>query len=123
MKIVVSMKSNYPLYEQIKNQIINLIVNAKLKPEEQLPSIRTLAKTLQVGIITVKRAYDDLVNEGYLISKEAKGYFVNDLDLAQIQKNAKRELKEKLKVLKEEALNYKIDYQTLKELLKEIYDE
>jgi len=66
MDLLISMHSDIPIYEQIKDQIKKLIIHQRLKPDEQLPSIRTLAKDLQVGIVTVKRAYDDLVLDGYL---------------------------------------------------------
>lgn len=80
MNILISMHSDIPIYEQIKDQIKKMIIHQVIASEEQLPSIRTLARELQIGIITVKRAYDDLVSEGYLFSKQAKGYFVAAYD-------------------------------------------
>lgn len=123
MNIITSRESNLPLYEQIKNQIINNIIKKNLKPQEKLPSIRVLAKGLQVGVITVKRAYDDLVNDGYLSSHEGKGYFVEDIKLNKIKQYATSELKKELKQIKQIADNYKLEYEVVSEILKEIYNE
>lgn len=65
-----------PIYEQLKNQIRAQIFSGELKAGEMLPSIRTLAKELTIGIITAKRAYDDLIDEGYLYAVQGKGVFV-----------------------------------------------
>jgi DNA-binding transcriptional regulator YhcF (GntR family) len=86
MDLLISMHSDIPIYEQIKDQIKKLIIHQRLKKDEQLPSIRTLAKDLQVGIVTVKRAYDDLVLDGYVYAKSAKGYYVAETDEESIKK-------------------------------------
>ncbi len=106
MNLLISMHSDIPIYEQIKEQIKKLIIHKKLNIDEQLPSIRMLAKELQVGIVTVKRAYDDLVSEGYLYSKSAKGYYVLTYNEDTIKKEYLNRIKEHLKIiesLKEEA--------------------
>ncbi|MDE7084408.1 MAG: GntR family transcriptional regulator, partial [Clostridia bacterium] len=58
-----------------------------------LPSIRMLAKELKIGIITAKRAYDDLTEEGYTVSVAGKGVFVADSDRAKLSAAAVQELK------------------------------
>lgn len=75
MHINLSLQSG-PIYEQLKNQIRAQIFSGELKGGEMLPSIRTLAKELTIGIITAKRAYDDLIDEGYLYAVQGKGVFV-----------------------------------------------
>lgn len=75
MYIHLSLRSG-PIYEQIKYQIRAQIFSGELKAGEALPSIRVLAKELRVGIITAKRAYDDLVGEGFLYALPGKGVFV-----------------------------------------------
>jgi GntR family transcriptional regulator len=76
MNIVISTNSKDPLFVQIKEQIKQHIFTGKLKEGDALPSMRVLAKELQVSVITTKRAYEDLENEGYLISAVGKGTFV-----------------------------------------------
>lgn len=85
MNLYVSSHSNQPIYEQLKDQIRQAILLKVLKPDEQLPSIRTLSKELSIGIITVKRAYDDLVNEGFILSRMGKGYYVETVNLDQFK--------------------------------------
>ena len=80
MKVTVATGSQIPIYEQIKLQIKEAILSHELKEGEQMPSIRSLAKELRVGIITTKRAYEDLANEGFLISQSGKGYYVSSFD-------------------------------------------
>lgn len=77
MHIIVSNSSRDPIYEQIAQQIRTHIVNGSLEPGELLPSIRTLARELQVSVITTKRAYDDLEQEGFIDSVAGKGSFVS----------------------------------------------
>ena len=80
MNIMISQLSQTPIYEQMESQIKRDILSGQLKPNEMLPSIRSMAKELGVGIITVKRAYDDLCNEGLLVSLQGRGVFVAEFD-------------------------------------------
>ncbi|MCD8371873.1 MAG: GntR family transcriptional regulator [Clostridia bacterium] len=79
MKILLSAESKIPIYEQIKIQIKRQIAQGEISPHTMLPSIRTLAKELNIGIITAKRAYDDLCGEGFLYSVAGKGVFVAEI--------------------------------------------
>lgn len=76
MKIVIKNKSELPIYEQIEQQIKAQILDGTIAENAQLPSIRQLARDLKISIITTTRAYNDLADEGFLISVAGKGYFV-----------------------------------------------
>lgn len=76
MKIEISTQSTLAIYEQIINQLKMLIINHELKEGEALPSIRTLAKDLQISVITTKRAYEELEKEGLIRSVAGKGFYV-----------------------------------------------
>lgn len=76
MNIQIRNSSNDPIYLQIKNQIRDAILNGELETDELLPSIRLLAKELRVSVITTKRAYDELENDGFIHSVQGKGSFV-----------------------------------------------
>lgn len=76
MKIIISNSSKEPIYQQIVNQLKNLILCNKLKEGEILPSIRNLAKELSISVITTKRAYDELEKEGFIETIPGKGSFV-----------------------------------------------
>jgi len=76
MKILISTTKNMPIYEQITSQIRDAVVNDELKAGEGLPSIRVLAKDLQVSVITTKRAYEELEKEGVIESVPGRGFYV-----------------------------------------------
>lgn len=76
LKIVITNRSNTPIYEQIKNQIIEAILTDELKEDDLLPSIRQLAKDLKISVITTTRAYKDLEEEGYVVNVQGKGCYV-----------------------------------------------
>lgn len=100
MNIIVSQLSQTPIYEQIEDQIRQQIFSGALESGEMLPSIRKTAKDLGVGIITVKRAYDDLCNEGLLISIQGRGVFVAKLDVSMAKKIKIQQLNNKLSDIK-----------------------
>lgn len=76
MKIIIKNKSELPIYEQIEQQIKTQILDGTLIANEQLPSIRQLARDLKISVITTTRVYNDLSDEGFIISVVGKGYFV-----------------------------------------------
>lgn len=76
MKIVIQPQGTLAIYEQIVNQLKNAIVTGELKTGEALPSIRGLAGELQVSVITTKRAYEELEQEGLIRSVAGKGFYV-----------------------------------------------
>ena len=73
MEIVVSNKASRPLYEQIVSQIKTQIMSGEMKAGEALPSIRSLAKSLQISVLTVQKAYDILQKDGFIETTAGKG--------------------------------------------------
>lgn len=80
MKIIIKNGSPVPIYEQISNAIRDEILKEKLKAGEKLPSVRNLARELSISILTVKKAYDELENEGFIESRQGLGTFVGKED-------------------------------------------
>ncbi len=76
MKMIISNSSSIPIYEQIKNSIIEQIMNDELQEDEIIPSIRNLAQDIKISVMTIKKAYDELERDGYIISRQGKGTFV-----------------------------------------------
>ena len=76
MKIIIKNRSELPIYEQVEQQIKTQILDGTLAENEQLPSIRQLARDLKISIITTTRAYNYLADEGFLVSVAGKGFFV-----------------------------------------------
>ncbi len=90
MEIIVSNKTSRPLYEQISTQIRTQIMNGGLKAGDALPSIRSLAKSLQISVLTVQKAYDLLQEDGFIETTAGKGCYVSvqnqDFYLEELQK-------------------------------------
>lgn len=76
LNIIISNSTELPIYQQIVNQIRDSILRGELTEGELLPSIRTLAKDLCISVITTKRAYDDLEQEGFIVSVSGKGSYI-----------------------------------------------
>lgn len=117
MHIIISYESGVPIYEQIKNEIRGQILSGELKEGEPLPSIRMLAKELKVGIITAKRAYDDLCAEGFCHSLQGKGIFVSGYDRGRADDFALNEIKSRLDGVIAFAQKNSVDKQKLKKIL------
>ena len=76
MQLYIDNRSGAPIYDQIYSQIKDAIVSGQVAAGEALPSIRALAKDLRISVITTKRAYDELENEGFIYTLPGKGCFV-----------------------------------------------
>ena len=76
MYIVLSNSSDLPIYEQIKEQVKTQILSGELSENEMLPSLRQLAKDLKISVLTTTRAYNELEEEGFITSRQGKGFFV-----------------------------------------------
>ncbi len=76
MKIIIKNSSELPIYEQIEQQIKTQILEGSIPEDEQLPSIRQLARDLRISVITTTRVYNDLADEGFIVPVHGKGYFV-----------------------------------------------
>ena len=76
MDIIISNQNNVPIYEQIVSQIKAQIMNGSLKEGDALPSMRALAQSLRISVITTKRAYEELERDGFIESYTGRGSFV-----------------------------------------------
>jgi len=81
-----------PIYEQVVEQVKGLIMEGQLKEGEMLPSVRALAKDLRVSALTVKKAYDALEQEGFVITVHGKGSFVASTNQGLILEEKKKEV-------------------------------
>lgn len=121
MEIILNSQSNQPIYEQIYLQIKTQISNGELQGEDELPSIRRLASDLQVSAITTKKAYEELVREGYVLSRPGRGMYVNSLDTNFLQAKSREELRKQLYQLIETAKAEKISLNDFLKIVTEIY--
>lgn len=92
MKIIISNSSVVPIYEQIKNAIISQIMNGDLEENESIPSIRSLAQDIRISVMTIKKAYDELEQEGYIVTRQGKGSFVAAKNKELVREQAKKDI-------------------------------
>lgn len=123
MFITLSNTNPDPLYKQVKDQIVHAIVTGELKEDELLPSIRTMANELKISVITVKRAYADLENDGYIVTRPGLGSFVTPINKDNLREEKIEEIKEKLKELIDEASKYYIKVDDIIKIFKELEEE
>ncbi|WP_019120574.1 GntR family transcriptional regulator [Brevibacillus massiliensis] len=123
MNILISNASADPIYLQIKNQIKASILNGELTPGQSLPSIRQLAKDLQISVITTKRAYEELEKEGLIDSVVGKGSFVSGANQAFIREQRLRQWEEKLIEVTQESKALGISLAELIAHLRMLYQE
>ena len=123
MDIKISNMSSVPIYQQVATQIKSSILNGSLKYNDQLPSIRSLAKELEVGIITVKKSYEVLLQEELIYSKGAVGYFINDIDLATVLSIKKEEYLVELKGIIDSAINDGLNINDIKNIVDRVLEE
>ena len=122
MNIIISNSSNKPIYEQITDQIRQMIMNGELRPGEPLPSMRFLAKELRISVITTKRAYEELERDGFICTQVGKGSFVADSNQEIVREAQLREIENLLEAAVEKARYCGLSLEELKELLTMIYE-
>ncbi|WP_146548820.1 GntR family transcriptional regulator [Rummeliibacillus suwonensis] len=123
MDIILLNTAAQPIYEQIRKQIAEQIVNGQLSVGEQLPSIRELAKELKISVITTKRAYKELENEGFIDTVPGKGTFVSVLDKEALLKQKQEGIKQQIKQMVEESKKADITLEQLIMLISQYYEE
>ena len=121
MDIFISNSDSRPIYEQITRQIKNQIISGKLKEGDALPSMRVLARELQISVITTKRAYEDLERDGFLITRAGKGSFVVARNVSAIQEEHLRQIRELISQAVRLAQAGSIPLEQLSELLTQLY--
>jgi GntR family transcriptional regulator len=94
--VSISTTSKEPIYKQLYDQISSQILNRDLPTDYLLPSIRTAAKDLRISIITVKKAWEELENKGFIYTVPGKGCFVSNLSEKDIETKSEELILEKL---------------------------
>ena len=123
MKIIINNSSMQPIYDQILGQIKNYIMHGELKEEEMLPSVRSLAKELRVSALTVKKAYDTLEQEGFVITIHGKGSFVTCANQEIMLEEKKKEVEADLEMAIRKGRSCGMSNQEITELFEIILEE
>ena len=123
MEIFINNHASIPIYEQISSQIKSMIISGELTAGEALPSIRGLAKSLHISVLTVQKAYDVLQTDGFIETTAGKGCYVSaqnqDFYIEEQQKKIENHFTEAIEIAKVSGI--KLD--KLQSLLELLYEE
>lgn len=123
MNLIINHSSMQPIYEQIVNQIKDKIMHGELLEETMLPSVRTLAKDLKVSALTVKKAYDQLEEEGFVNTVHGKGSFVACANQAQMLEEKKKEVESEFEQTIRKARSCGMEDTEIRELFEIVLEE
>ena len=123
MKIIINSSSMVPIYEQIMDQIKAQITAGDLKENDILPSVRTLAKDLKISALTVKKAYDNLEQEGYTVTVHGKGTYVAAADTERMLEEQRREVESDLEKAVEKGRRCGLKDEEIRELFDLIMED
>ncbi|MEK4386266.1 GntR family transcriptional regulator [Solibacillus sp. FSL W7-1464] len=123
MQIIISNISKEPIYEQITNQIKSAILAGELQEGAAIPSMRNLAKELQISVITTKRAYEELEKAGFIYSIVGKGSFVAEQNLEVIREKKLKVIEEQMSSVITNSREIGLSLEELQDLLKILYEE
>ncbi|MCI8697227.1 GntR family transcriptional regulator [uncultured Acetatifactor sp.] len=123
MKILISNASDSPLYQQIKDQIKDAILRGELAAGDALPSIRAFANDIKVSVLTVRRVYDDLEQEGFVTSQVGIGTFVSAGNVELLRDSRRRAVEEKMQDMIQTAKSLGIGKEELSQMMDILYEE
>lgn len=123
VEIIISSNTSKPIYEQITSQIKALIMSGKLQTGDAIPSMRALAKSLHVSVITVQKAYEDLQRDGFIETTVGRGSFVSAQNKDFYQEEQQRQAEEHLAQAVDIARTSGIPLSKLVEILTLFYQE
>lgn len=123
MKIIINSSSMVPIYEQIMDQIKAQITAGDLRENDVLPSVRTLAKDLKISALTVKKAYDNLEQEGYTVTVHGKGTYVAATDTERMLEEQRREVESDLEKAVEKGRRCGLKDEEIRELFDLIMED
>lgn len=123
MELIINNSSEIPIYEQIVSQIKNYIITGELKSGDALPSLRFLAKELRISVITTKRAYEELENQGFIESVPGKGSFVANKSSQILREEQLRLVEEELLKVVDIAIKSNISLEELLVMIQTLYTE
>lgn len=123
MEIIISNRSGKPIYEQITAQVKSAIMSGELQPGDPLLSMRALAKSLHISVITTQRAYEDLQRDGFIDTITGRGSFVAVQNKDIIQEEQLRNAENHLQEAAEIGRTHGISLEKLIEILTIFYSE
>lgn len=123
MNIIISNNRDKPIYEQIVSQIKNMIMSEELLAGDSLPSMRSLAKSIHVSVITVQRAYEELQRDGFIETEIGRGTYVLARNKEFYKEQQQKRIEEYLQLAIEAAKENAMPLEKLIDILKNLYLE
>ena len=123
MKILISNASDKPLYQQIKEQIIDAILKGELAEGDSLPSIRSFANDIRVSVLTIRRVYDELEKAGFITSQVGIGTFVSTGNTELLRDSKRFMVEKKMQELIDMAKTLNITKEELNAMMEILYEE
>ena len=121
MEIIISSNVDKPIYEQIVSQIKGQIMDGHLHPGDAIPSMRALAKTIHVSVLTVQKAYEQLQRDGFIEMTVGRGSFVSAGNRDFILEEQRRQVENHLQAAVDTARSSGIPLEDLQKLLNLLY--
>lgn len=122
MNINLKSDSNLPIYEQIVEEIKRGILSGEIRPREMLPSIRSLARGLEISVITTKRAYEELEKAGLIYSAVGKGFYVKEPDKARMREEELRKFEAEAAEMVQHAKHLGLEQEEVIVLVQMLYE-
>jgi len=123
LNIIITNSNDQPIYLQIKEQIKEQILHGELKEKTSLPSIRKLAKDLQISVITTKKAYEELEREGFIETFPGKGSFVAAQNKQLLKEKQLKLIEDQLAKVINDSKAFNIDLEEIISILTLLYEE
>lgn len=123
MEIIISSNTSKPIYEQITLQIKAKIMSGELKTGDPIPSMRALAKSLHISVITVQKAYEDLQRDGFIDTTVGRGSFVSAQNKDFYQEEQQKKIEEHLQEAADIGRTSGISLKKMIEILSIFYEE
>ena len=123
MNIIINNSSMQPIYEQIVNQTKMSIMKGNMKEGQMLPSVRSLAKDLRISALTVKKAYDTLEEQGFIVTVHGKGSFVSCANQELMLEEKRREVENDIEMAIRKGRSCGMSNKELSELFKLVLEE
>lgn len=123
MEIIISSNTSKPIYEQITSQFKAMVIGGELRTGDPIPSMRALAKSLHISVITVQRAYEELQRDGFIETTVGRGSFISAQNRDFFQEEQQRQAENHLQQASDIARTCGIPLSKLIEMLTMFYQE
>ncbi|PPA71056.1 GntR family transcriptional regulator [Jeotgalibacillus proteolyticus] len=123
MLISLDLESDVAIYTQIVQQVIIGIAKKELRPNDPLPSVRSLASDIGINLHTVNKAYQQLKQEGYILIHRQKGVVIHPEGVPKADNEYKESLKQTLRPIVAEGLCKDLSPEAIAALYQEVLNE